>query len=125
MIITITGTNTFLVQTELKKLTSEFDKKYGDMAVERLDGEEASYEKLAESLQSPAFLSPAKLVIIKNPSQNKQFGEKFESLLSTIPENIEVILVESKLDKRTAFYKILQKKTDFREYVELSAQDLP
>ena len=70
MIKTIVGPNTFLVQLELKKLTSEFVGKHGDMSVERLDGEEATFEKLTQSLQSLPFLSPKKLVIIKSPSAN-------------------------------------------------------
>src|SRR3989344_8432658 len=125
MIITLVGTNTFLVQLELKKLTSDFVGKYGDISLERLDGEETTYEKLSESLQSLPFLSERKLVVVKNPAANKQFSEKFEQLLETIPQTTDVVLIEPKPDKRTVFYKTLQKHTDFRDFPELYAQEMP
>ena len=40
MVITITGENSFALGHELKRLVSSFVAEHGDMALERLDGEE-------------------------------------------------------------------------------------
>ena len=125
MITTITGMNTFLVQQELNQRTGEFVKAHGDLALERLDGEESSFERITEALQSLPFLATNKLVVIKNPAANKEFAEQFEQLITTIPDNTDVILVEARPDKRTVFYKLLKKLTEFHEFAELPTQALP
>jgi DNA polymerase-3 subunit delta len=125
MILTLVGPNTFLVQQELNRLVADFVKAHGDLALERLDGEETSYEKIAESLQSLPFLASRKLVVLRCPSASEEFTEKFEQLIKNIPEGTSVILVEPKPDKRTAFYKLLKKTTDFNEYGELGERELP
>ncbi len=44
--------------------------------------------------------------------------------MSDIPETTEVILIESKLDKRQSYYKYLKKETDFCEFPELDLNGL-
>lgn len=119
MIRTLTGANTFLLQTELKKLVSEFVKTNSDMGLERLDGEEVEYDRIRESLESLPFLASRKLVVLRSPSANKQFVENAEKLLTNLSESTDVIIVEPKLDKRSNYYKFLQKNTDYTEFNEL------
>ena len=124
MIVTLTGDNSFALQRELDKRVADFVKKHGDMALERVDGEEAEFSRLTEALQSLPFLATNKLVVLRNPGANKQFAEKFEELPPSIPETTDVIIVEPKLDKRTQYYKTLKSKTDLQEYHELDAPQL-
>jgi DNA polymerase-3 subunit delta len=125
VITTIAGPNNILVQQELDRLRTEFVKKHGNLALEQLDAEDAEAEKLAEAMQSLPFLAGKKLVVIKNPSANKQFASQFETLIKNVPETTDVVLVEPRPDKRTAFYKSLQKLTEFKEFKELEARELP
>ncbi len=124
MIITLTGENAFGLQRELDKAAKDFIKKHGDLALERLDGEEVELAKIREAVTSLPFLSSNKLVILRAPGANKQFAEQAEQILADVPESNEIILVESKLDKRTAYYKYLKKDTDFREFPELDQHGL-
>jgi len=124
MIVTLTGVNGFLLRHELQGLVGDFLREHGDMGLERLDGQEAEFERLQESLQSLPFLSSKKLVVLREPSANKKFTEHAEKLLGEVPETTDVILVEPKLDKRLAYYKYLKKHTDFREFAELDANSL-
>ncbi len=124
MITTFTGSNSFALKTELHKRVSSFIKEHGDMALERVDGEEAELTRITEALQSLPFLALKKLVILSSPGAHKKFAEQFESLLPTIPETTDVIIVEPKLDKRTQYYKALKNKTDFKEFPELDQQQL-
>lgn len=119
MIQTLTGVNTYLLQTELKNLVSEFVKTSGDMGLEKLDGEELEYDRIRESLESLPFLASRKLVVLRSPSANKQFVENAEKLLTNLPESTDVIIIEPKLDKRSSYYKFLQKNTDYTEFKEL------
>lgn len=119
MIITLTGENSFGLQGELDKIVKSFVKQHGDLALERVDGEEAEFEKIREVVSSLPFLASEKLVILRAPGTNKQFTEQAEQILAEAPETNDVVLVEPKLDKRTAYYKYLKKETDFREFPEL------
>src|SRR5579871_3845484 len=119
MVVTLTGENSFGWRAELNQRVTEFVAKHGDMALERLDGEEAAYERLQEALQSLPFLASKKLVILQTPGKNKQFTEKAEALLSEAPETTDVIIIEPKLDKRLSYYKYLKSKTDFHDFPEL------
>lgn len=124
MIITLTGENDVLRQEALRQIVGGFTKEHGGMAVERLDGEEASYERMLGAAQSLPFLAPKKLVILRAPSANKAFTEQFEQFLGDVAETNDVVLVEPKLDKRLGYYKQLQKHTDFHEFKVLDGNGL-
>ncbi len=124
MITTITGDNAFARKQFVDQIREQFIAQHGDFAVEQLDGDEATYEKMCEALQSMPFLVTNKLVILKNPGNNKQFAENIEAVMGTIPETTDVILNETKLDKRLTYYKTLKKQTEFREFLQLDEQGL-
>jgi DNA polymerase-3 subunit delta len=124
MQVTYTGENSFMLRSELSKLVQQFLKEHGDMALERIDGEEVSYERIQEALQSLPFLASKKMVLLRAGSANKQFVERAESLLKELPETTDLILLEPKLDKRSSYYKLIKKVTDFKEFPELDRAGL-
>jgi DNA polymerase III delta subunit len=124
MIITLTGDNAYSLQQELHKLVRGFLQEYGEMGLERLDGEEAEFVRIQEALMSLPFLANKKMVVLRAPSANKKFVEEAEKLLSDAPETTDVIIVEPKLDKRLSYYKYLKKSTDFKEFNQLDVNGL-
>ncbi len=124
MITSLVGPNIFLVQRKKGAIKKAYITEHGDMGLENIDGQEAAYERIAEAVQSLPFLATKKLVFLQDPGTNKQFLENFETLLSDIPEITDVVIVESKPDKRTSYYKWLKKNTDFYEHAELDARGL-
>jgi DNA polymerase-3 subunit delta len=124
MIVTLTGENNFQLAEELNKIVTAFLEDHGDLALERVDAAEENFEKIQESLQSLPFLASKKLVVLRGASANKQFLESAEGLLGELPETTDVVVVEPKLDKRTAYYKFLRKETDFREFKNLDDRAL-
>jgi len=124
MIITLTGSNSFMLQAELNRLKDAFIAGHGELAYEKLDGEEVSAERLIEAAQSLAFLSAKKLVVLRGPSTQKQFADNIESILKGIPETTDLVIVESKIDNRLTYFKVLKAQTDFREFGQLAAREL-
>lgn len=124
MKVSLTGENSFGWRAELSTLTRQFAEGHGDMSLERLDGGEASFERIQEALTSLPFLSGRKMVVLREPSANKQFTEHAERLLNGLPETTDVVLVEPKLDRRSSYYKFLKRATDFRDFAELDEQGL-
>jgi DNA polymerase-3 subunit delta len=120
----LTGENSFMLQQEMRRIVNGFVAEHTDMALEQLDGEEAEFDRMRESLQSLPFLASKKLVVLRRPSANKEFQEAAENLLTEAPDSVDVVIVEPKLDKRTAYYKFLKKQPGFIEYSELDTPAL-
>ncbi len=124
MMIVLTGENSFALKRELQKLTSAYAARHGDLELERIDGETADPSRVREALTSVSFLAPEKMVVIRSLGANKQASEQAEQLFDGMSDTTEVIIVEPKFDKRTAYYKFLKKHADFREFPELDPQGL-
>jgi DNA polymerase-3 subunit delta len=124
MIITLTGENSFGLQHELRQLVDTFVAEHGDLALERLDGQEVDFKQIYAALTSLPFLASRKMVVLRQPSSHKQFTEQVEQILGNLPETSDVIVVEPKLDRRLSYYKFLKKQTDYREFPELDINGL-
>lgn len=124
MIVTITGPNDFLRKIEQVRLVQAFVAEHGDLALERFEGETTTIVYMQAALQSLPFLSSRKMALLIEPSKQKSWVERIDSTLAAASETTDIILVEPKLDKRTAYYKALKKQTDFRECNELDAGSL-
>lgn len=124
MIITLTGSNDFMLRQELRRLRQKFIEAYTDMGLENYDGQEVDPTQLPSILQALPFLVEKRCIIFRQPSAQKAVQEALEQLLGTVTNTTELIIVEPKLDKRTSYYKALQKQTDFREYKELDERGL-
>jgi DNA polymerase-3 subunit delta len=119
VITTLKGENAYALQAELQKITAAFLAGHDEFGLEKLDGEEVEFGRISEALTSLPFLADRKLIVLRRPSANKEFIDKAEELLAGVPETTDVVIVEPKLDKRLAYYKLLKKATDFREFKEL------
>ncbi len=116
MIITLSGPNSFLLRAELNRLKDAFIAEHDELAYEKIDGEEASSERIIEAALSLPFLVSKKLVILRSPSAQKQFVDDIEQVLAGVPEATDLVIVEPKIDKRSVYYKVLKAKTEFREF---------
>ncbi|MEO5950762.1 MAG: DNA polymerase III subunit delta [Candidatus Saccharimonadales bacterium] len=111
MITVFTGENSFEIEREIKKLESSFDG-----VSEKVDGSELNARQLPDLLIGGTLFADTRLIIIKNASENKLVWESFEQWIERIPEEISVILIEQKLDKRTKTYKSLTRSAAIREF---------
>ncbi len=124
MITTLTGENEAARLEALQEAVAGFAAAHGEMAVERLDGEVVSYERMREAVQSLPFLADRKLVVLRTPGANKEFVEFFEAFVASVSETNDVVIVEPKLDKRLSYYKQLKKLSTFTEFTALDANRL-
>ena len=108
-----------MLQAELNKIRSDFVAEFEDIGLEQLDGEETTAERMIEAAQSLPFLAARKLVILRNPSAQKAFAERIETIIKGVPGSTDLVVVETKIDKRSVYFKVLKAKTEFRELLEL------
>lgn len=111
MIKVLTGDNSFEIERTLSDLVNKFDGQ-----PERLDGSELTVKDLPDLLMGQSLFSTKRLVIIRGLSENGEVWNKLPYYLPRLSDDIELILVEPKLDKRTATYKALKKDADVQEF---------
>ena len=124
MIVTLAGENDATRGTELAERIADFVTQHDDMSVERLDGEEATYERMVAAVESVSFLTPRKLVVLRAPSLNKDFTENFGEFVQHVADTTSVLLVEPKLDRRLTYYKQLKEQTEFHDFPMLDVENL-
>ncbi len=117
MIHFLTGENTYEVDQRLKKLTAAF---VGD--VERYDGSELTLEQLPDLFMGATLFSDARLIVIKNVSDNKPVWNVLAEWLEKGSAN-DLVLVEKAPDKRTKTYKWLEKHATMTQNKELPAHE--
>lgn len=125
MISVLTGNNQADLGNRLHELMGNFIKEHSELALERIDAEEAGAQAILDAVASMPFLSQRKLVIVRGLSSDKQALEILEQIISSISDSTDLIIYEPSLDKRTAYYKRLKSVGQFEEYVEPDARDLP
>jgi len=124
MIQSLIGKNRYGLKTALDLLVENFVQEHGPISLERIDGEEASYEQIVGAVESMPFLAEKKLVLIRELGQNKTVAERIEAICSKTSDTTDLVIVEQKPDKRSIYYKYLKKYTDFKEFDVMPPYDL-
>ncbi len=118
MITLLTGTNTFQIERELKALIDAFDGH-----AERIDGSNLEIKQLPDVLMGATLFAPTRLVIVKGLSDNKSVWTDLYQWLPRVSDDIHLVLVDGKPDKRTVTYKDLKKIAKVIEAEEWTERD--
>lgn len=111
MITLFTGENSFELERRLHDIVDAFDG-----AVERIDGSEIELRGIADLLMGGTLFSARRLVVIKGLSDNKAIWSTFSDWIARVSEDVHLLLIEPKPDKRTKTYKDLQKAATVHEF---------
>lgn len=111
MITVLTGDNDFEIKRAIDQIIAQFDG-----VAEKQDGSELELKQLPDLLMGMTLFATKRLVIITNLSSNKAVWSGLGDLLARVSDDVQLVLVESKLDKRTKTYKDLQKAAKIQEY---------
>jgi DNA polymerase-3 subunit delta len=124
MIVTLTGNNYYLLKKRLDELAGKFVKEHGELALEKIDAEEAESQAIMDAIQSLPFLASRKMVIVRNGSLNKQLSGQIEQIINSAGGGVDLIFHEANPDKRTAYFKVLKAKTQLEEFNESDSREL-
>lgn len=111
MITWFTGENTFDIQQAVKTIASKFDG-----VAERIDGTTLELKNIPDLLMGGTLFAEKRLVIIKDLSLNGSVWEKLPEWIDRISDDIDVILIDGKPDKRTTGYKEVKKRVNLKEF---------
>jgi len=118
MITLLTGENSFEISRALHEIEATFK---GE--AEHIDGSELSLAQLPDLLMGQSLFSEKRLIIIKELSENKTIWPVFEDWLPRVSDDIKLVLVEPKPDKRLRTYKALQKVATVQEFPAWTESD--
>lgn len=116
MIDVFIGENSFEIEQRLQQRIAAFDG-----VVEKVDGADLELKQLPDLLMGVSLFAEKRLVIIDNIGANKVLWEVLPDWLSRLSDDIHLVLVEPKPDKRTKTWKSIQKigtVQDFKPWTE-------
>lgn len=119
MITLLTGDNSFEILQALRKLRADFAGQ-----AEMIDGSELTLRQLPDLLMGATLFADRRLVIIRGLSENTAVWNTLSDWLERVPDEIHVVLVEAKPDKRTKTYKDLKAAATVREFTAWSERDV-
>ena len=119
MITFLIGENAFEVERELKRIMADFNG-----VTERVDGARLELKQLPDLLMGVSLFADKRLVIIKDLSESKDIWSELTGWLDRISDDINLVLVETKPDKRTATYKDLKRNAKVVEFNEWGERDI-
>jgi DNA polymerase-3 subunit delta len=124
MVITLTGSNFYLIKRRLDELTGQFVKEHGELALERIDAEEADSAAVLDAVQSLPFLASRKMVVVRGAGTNKNLSGQIEQIIDSAGDSVDVIFHESSIDKRSSFFKVLKSRSQLEEYNQMDNHGL-
>lgn len=107
----LTGENSFELQRALNGIRASFS---GEVVT--IDGADLELKTLPDLLMGVSLFSSKRMVVIKNLSENKLLWGGFADWLPRISDDVSLVLVEAKPDKRMVTYKELKKHADIHEF---------
>jgi len=119
MITLLIGENSFEIEQALAEIKSSFS---GD--VEKIDSSKLQLSQLPDILMGVSLFATARVIIIRNLSENKPIWSVFGEWISKISDDIHLVLVEPKPDKRTSTFKSLKDSVVIKEFQSWSERDI-
>ncbi len=118
MITVLTGDDDFAISEEVSRLVADFDG-----VAERIDGESLQLRDLPDLLMGSSLFADKRLVIVQDLSKSAAVWQKMSEWIDRLSDDITLVLVEAKLDKRTLVYKELNQKANIKELAKWSERD--
>lgn len=118
MITLLTGENSFELERALRKIVGAFEGR-----AERIDGSELELRQLPDLVMGGTLFAAERLVVIKGLSENKAIWPVLGDWLARVSDDVHLVLVEPKPDKRTKTYKDLQKAARVEEFKPWGERD--
>lgn len=119
MITLFIGENSFEIERALIDIAKNFD---GN--VERINGSELQLSQIPDILMGVSLFATSRVVIIKNLSENKTIWSVFGDWLPRISDDIHLVMIEPKPDKRTITFKAIKNSATVKEFQVWSDRDV-
>lgn len=118
MITLLTGDNTFERHEALQAIVANFDG-----VAERVDGAGLELRQLPDLLMGGTLFAEKRLVIISDLASNSSLWQKLPGWLPRLSDDVQLVLVEGKPDRRTVAYRSLKDVANVKDYPAWTDRD--
>ncbi len=118
MITWLVGDNSYEVRQALLAIEGSFRG-----SSERVDGTELSMSQLPDLLMGISLFASERLVVITDITLNSALWEKLPDWLGRVSDDIHVVFIDTKPDKRKLSYKALKAAAELREFPAWTERD--
>ncbi|MBC7459148.1 DNA polymerase III subunit delta, partial [Candidatus Saccharibacteria bacterium] len=120
MITWFNGENSFAIGQAVTALADAFDGR-----AEKIDGTTIELKHIPDLLMGSTLFADKRLVIIKDLSLNAAIWEKMPEWIDRLSDDIKLVLIDTKPDKRTTIYKEVKKRALLTEFPVWGDRDQP
>lgn len=114
MIQLLYGENDYSLRQAEGRIRDAFIEKYGDQSVSQVQADTLTPADLPQLLQGTSLFAKENLTVLYDTSANKSVWDALAEFLAKA-EAVDLLLVETKPDKRTKTFKWLQKNAETQE----------
>ena len=119
------GDNSYAIAKQVAKIKQTYiSKTGGDADLEIFEMSERPLSDLLNSLAVVPMFVSSRLLIVRDLGTHKLQKDKIDSLISSIADSTNVVLVDTKLDKRSVYFKTLSKLKNAKNFRLLTQHEL-
>ena len=125
--VTILGGDRYRIQIRRQALKNDFLVNNDPLALDEIDLETSSQLDLSTLLSllvSTSLFYPRKLIILKHLSSRGDIKDQIEVICTKVSEDVDLVIIEPKLDTRTPFGQFLKKQSGYEEYPSYRGREL-
>jgi DNA polymerase-3 subunit delta len=125
MLIYLYGENQYAIKQKIDGIKRQYiDKTGGDADMQTFDMSEHSLSDLLNAFSvMPMFVS-SRLFVLRNLDILKLSKDKLDKLISSISDSTNVVVVDTKPDKRSVYFKTITKLKNAKYFGQLTPQQL-
>lgn len=125
MLIYLYGENNFAIKQKIDDIKAQYiDKTGGDADMQTFDMSEHSLSDLLNAFSVVPMFVSSRLFIVRNLDLLKLTKDQLERLIDSVSESTNVVVVDSKPDKRSVYFKTISKLKNAKYFGNLSPQKL-
>lgn len=125
MVFYFYGPNSYAIKRQVDTIRNKYLAKTGDDAdLLQVDLAEVGLGDLLANLAAVPMFVSSRLIIASNISLAKPTEQQLDKIIEFTPESTNLVLIDTKADKRTAVYKRLSKLKNAKEFKRLESYQL-
>jgi DNA polymerase-3 subunit delta len=97
---------------------------HGSTAVDKFNGDDVERHQLIDAISTSPFLSPRRLVIVRDLNSSKTLAEDIASICENVAGTTDLVLIEKHIDSRGKYLNNLKKVAEVREFTHLEGEAL-
>lgn len=124
MIYLFHGENTYAAKQQINRLIEHYKTSVGsDFGLHNFS-DDSEPDDVIHAITAVSMFSNNSLVIVESPSRSKPLTDRLLAEIDNIPEQTVVVIHDPHIDKRTSWYKTLQKQAKVKEFKTKSEDQL-